>query len=138
MKKILTSFSNVLFAVANFFLFGALSRRRARSAQLARANALLGKEWKRISLLRSFRRALHLSTIWKAINEHPGTKHLPRRVRRAAAREAAKHAFRMEKNPPLPEIRSRGHQRRLRRGYFDPSLLMPVRAEGGSTATASV
>lgn len=138
MKKTLTSFSHVLFAVANFFLFGALARRRARGARRAAAEALIRNEWKRISALRGFRRALHLSTIWKAINEHPGTKHLPRRVRRAAAREAAKHAYRMEQNPPLPEIVSRGHLRRLRRGHIDPALLMPMRPEGGSTVTATV
>lgn len=127
MKKTLAFISHVLFVVANFILFGALQRRRARAAQRAAAGALLQSEWKRISQLRSFRRALHLSTVWKAINEHPGTKHLPRSVRRAAAREASKAAFRREHG--LTDIISRSHARRLRRGYFDPALLMPVRPE---------
>ena len=136
MTKTLTFLTGVLFAVANFFLFGALSRRRARAAQRANAQAILGEEWKRISALRSFRRALHFSTVWKAISEHQGTKHLPRAVRRQAARSAAAHAFRAERG--LPEIVSRGHIRRLRRGYFNPALLMPVLRDDAATVTSSV
>lgn len=128
-----------LFAIAKL-LFGALARRRAKwrahETQRAAAQALLNEEWKRISILRAFRRALHLSTVWKAINEHPGTKHLPRAVRRQAARSAAAHAFRAERG--LPEIISRGHIRRPRRGYFDPALLMPVLRDDAATVTSSV
>jgi len=122
---------NLLFRLADFLLFGALGRRRARrvarEAQRAAATGLLNKEYSRISRLRSFRRALHLSSVWKSINEHPRTRLLPRSVRRQATRNAAHYAYRAERGLPAPD--SKSHRRRLLRGYFDAALVLPVKSE---------
>lgn len=134
MKKTLAFVASVLYAVANLFTLGALAR-RARKKHGEAQRALFLEQFAELSKLRRFRRALHYASTWKAINRHPRTRHLPRPVRRAAAREAAKAAFRRERG--LPDIISRSHIRRLRRGYFDPALVMPVRADGMASVTAS-
>ncbi|HEX8556690.1 MAG TPA: hypothetical protein VF668_01235 [Pyrinomonadaceae bacterium] len=136
--RILTSLAGVIFwNVARLVA----PRFHARRLEVARkrlaAQAALSAEWKRITNLRSYRRALHYATTWKALNEHQGTQRLPRRTRRAAAREAAKLTFRRERG--LPDLfETRGHRRRLRRAYYDPSVIMPIRREASrSTMTDS-
>lgn len=127
--------SRIIFAILNLLTFGRLARRRQRATQKAAAARVLGQEWKRINALRKFRRALHRATVRQTLYQHPGTKYLPRRVRRAIVRQAANHAWRMER--ALPEIESKGHGRRLRRASFDPSALMPVRRASDRTVTCS-
>lgn len=115
----------ILFYLANILLFGALSRRRARAK--AEAEGIITREFNRLLSFRKVRRRLHVATIWKALNENSQTRRLPRRIRRQAARNAGYYAFRQERG--LPDIDSKSHRRRLRRGYFPPSLLLPITVE---------
>jgi len=127
--------SRMIFAFINLLTFGWLARRRQRATRKAAASRVLGQEWKRINALRKFRRALHRATVWKTLDDHPGTKNLPRRVRRAVMFRGAHYAWRSGRG--LPEIQSKGHARRLMRSAFDPSALLPVKSEGVSTVTLS-
>jgi len=126
----------LIFALVNFLTLGALARRRRRATVQRiqeRTRALLDGATRQGRLVMG--KAFHRATIWKALGAHPKARLLPRRVRRAAMFNAANHAHRLERGIEV-EMLSRGHQRRMRRGYIDPALLLPT-VKAGADETRS-
>jgi hypothetical protein len=113
--------------IFNFLTFGWLARRLARSIKREEATKIFVQERTRISRLRSFRRRLHRAMIHQTIMQNPAVAGLPRRVRRRAMFNAANFAYRKERG--LPEVYSKSQDRRLKRGHFDPRLLIPINVQ---------
>lgn len=111
---------NLLWHIANLISLGLLGRRQQRRTSAALAPLL--PAYQQLVGRRTFRRALHRATIWQFLANHPPAQSLPRRTRRQAMRNAAHHAFRLERELPEPYSRQQG--RRLRRGYIDPLRLL--------------
>lgn len=114
---------NILWAVANFFLLGALSRRRARLEREL--------EFTLLSRLRVFRRNFLRRVAMRRINAHPVQQHLPRRVRREMARHAGNAEFRRERGLPTPM--SKSHRRRAMRVAYD---ILAARVPAAEAAAA--